>query len=66
MKKEQWINEVYKLLCKSQGEPIDGNERKNLRDWATSIYNQALEDSKDLGIEMLTPQEALDDELSCA
>ena len=60
MIKEQWTEQVFQLLCKSQGVTDDVTERKNLRGWA-----EAIADS-DYYAEGMTPQEAHDEELSCA
>lgn len=64
--KEQWTEEVYALLCKSQGAPENETEVKNLREYADSIYEQAREDADDLKCEIMSPQEAHDEEMSCA
>lgn len=64
--KEQWIEEVYALLCKSQGAPENETVEKNLRGWAEMIHEQAHADAVDLAMEIISPQEAHDEELSCA
>lgn len=60
MEKQQWINEVYALLCKSQGAPENATEEKNLREWAESMAETESYS------ERMTPKEAHDEELSCA
>ncbi len=57
MKKEQWINEVYKLLCKSQGEPANDTEKANLRSWAESLAENYFVDG-------YTPEDAHEEEMS--
>lgn len=57
MTKEQWINEVYELLCKSQGAPENDTEKKNLREWVESFAENYFPEG-------MTPQEAHDEELS--
>ena len=59
--KEQWTSEVYALLCKSQGEPVNDAERKNLREWA-----EAMADCDMYYQEDMTPDEAHSEELSYA
>lgn len=61
MNKEQWINEVYELLCKSQGAPNHQSEVDNLREWANSLADDKTGYFKD----GCTPQQAHDVELSC-
>ena len=61
--KEEWIAEVSRLLCASQGAESD-QERANCLEWAGSIYDyhlEAAENHEEIG----TPQEAHDYELSC-
>lgn len=62
MSKEQWINEVFALLCKSQGAPENETERKNLREWAESLAEPET-GYFDYGA---TPREAHDEEMSHA
>lgn len=58
MSKQQWINESYELLCKSQGAPTNDAEKRNLREWAESFAENYLPEG-------LTPEEAHDEEMSC-
>ena len=60
MNKEQWIEEMYGLLCKSQGAETDA-ERKNLREYAENLADP----ESGYFQEGMTPQEAHDEELSC-
>lgn len=39
-RKAEWIDEVYNLLCKSQGAPENETEEKNLREWAASFATE--------------------------
>lgn len=60
LNKDQWLEEVYKLLCNSQGEPENAEQVKNLRDWADTMAMGG-----DSYFEMgYTPKEAYDEELS--
>lgn len=61
MSKEQWIEEVFQLLCKSQGAENE-THRKNLREWAEAMGS----DETAYISEGMTPQEAHDEEMSCA
>ena len=62
MPKEQWVNEVYKLLCQSQGAPVNETEKRNLLGWA-----ETLADGDDsYYAEGMTPLEAHNEELSYA
>jgi len=61
MPKEQWISEVYELLCKSQGAPENAQEESNLREWATSLAS----DETGFFNEGYTPEQAHDEEMSC-
>lgn len=63
MNKQQWINEVYELLCKSQGAPENETERNNLREWASSLSDG---DKDNYFTEGYSPKDAHDEELSCA
>lgn len=58
--KYEWTEAVFLLLCASQGAPVNDTEAKNLRNWA-----QAMADG-DYYTEHMTPQEAHDEEMSCA
>jgi hypothetical protein len=60
--KEQWIEEVYQCLCKSQGAPENLNEEKNLREWASSL----ADDECNFYAEGYTPRDAHDEEMSNA
>lgn len=62
MSKEQWINEVYELLCKSQGAPENDKESENLHEWAKSMASGDC----DYFAEGYTPKDAHDEELSYA
>jgi hypothetical protein len=61
MSKEQWIEEVFQLLCKSQGAETELH-RKNLRDYAENLADP----ESGYFQEGMNPQEAHDEELSCA
>lgn len=68
--KEQWIEEVYQLICKAQGQPSNATEEKNLRGWAAAL---AEDDPPGFPCrhvsgfsEGMTPQEAFDEEMSYA
>lgn len=60
--KEEWTEEVYQLLCKSQGAPSDENEERNLRLYAENLAS----DESGFYEEGWTPKEAHDEEMSCA
>jgi cytochrome P450 len=61
-RKAEWIDEVYKLLCKSQGAPENETEEKNLREWASSFATEETPFFQ----EGMTPEQAHDEEMSCA
>lgn len=60
MSKEQWIEEVYRLLCESLGAPKNATEEKNLREIAETMANDDCEYFGD----GYTPREALGEEMS--
>lgn len=60
MNKEQWIDEVYVLLCQSQGQPKNQNEKDNLRAWATTM---AIGDESYFSNDYC-PKDAHDEEMS--
>lgn len=62
LSKEEWIEQVYQLLCVSQGPPEDENEVRNLRDWAESLAS----DETGFYSEGYSPKDAHDEEMSCA
>lgn len=62
LSKGEWIDEVYRLLCKSQGDPANEAEEQNLRAWAASL----ADDETAMYSEGFTPEEAHDEELSNA
>lgn len=55
----EWIEAVFLLLCASQGAPENDTEARNLREWAQAM-------AENYYIEYMTPQEAHDEEMSCA
>ena len=59
MTKEQWTEELYRLLCESQ-RPENDSERKNIREWAELISEPESGYFQD----GYTPKEAHDEELS--
>ena len=60
MNKEEWTDEVYRLLCVSQGAPNTEEQENNLREWA---QNLSTEEAGFYG-EGYTPEEAHDEEMS--
>lgn len=64
LSKEQWIEEVYKLLCVSQGAPVNETEQKNLRDWAVAIAD--ADGKSSYYSEGMSPKDAHDEDTSCA
>ncbi len=61
LSKDQWIDEVYELLCKSHL-PETEQRRKNLRGWAETFADCDCKYYE----EGLTPKEAFDEEMSAA
>ena len=61
--KSQWVDEVFRLLCLSQGEPANDTERGNLRSWAESMYDGQLEAADGVETEIYSPNDAHNDEL---
>lgn len=53
-----WIDKVYALLCKSQGQPCNDSEKRNLREWAETMADYENNWST------MTPKEAHAEELS--
>lgn len=67
MNKEQWINEVYELLCKYQGAPENDIQRKNLREWAEALATADVVCGVETSYfeEGFTPHDAVMEEMSC-
>lgn len=55
--KPEWTDEVYRLLCASQGVPTNDGERKNLLSLAEAMTEEYY-------LELATPEEAYNEELS--
>jgi hypothetical protein len=60
--REQWVEEAYGLLCKTQGEPAGESEQRNLRDWAEGIAQNYYDENPN----DYTPEDAVQEELSYA
>jgi hypothetical protein len=60
--KAEWVGEVYKLLCKSQGDPENQKQVVNLQEWAFSIADNDGEDG--YYAQGYTPKEAHDEVIS--
>jgi hypothetical protein len=61
-RKAAWIDEVYRLLCLSQGAPACADEDNNLRECAVSLADSEC----NYFAEGMTPQDAHDEEMSAA
>ena len=55
--KPEWTDEVYRLLCVSQGVPTNEGERQNLLSLAEAMAEEYY-------LELVTPEEAHAEELS--
>lgn len=63
--KARWITEVYDLLCRYQGGPENDADKHHMRAWAENIYDFCETDARESDMPIITPKEAVEEELSC-